>query len=282
LKTREVSAAVNVSTLPVVTDVACPEWILLVKCPSGYQRIGQGHCLATISSGLYPGFRSYERPNLGGIPTYPIVEGGGEYASQSLNSDKIISTEGCFSCKINGRHRRNLNHTDGHGKKKKKKGDNRKRRHEHGFEPRTSITIHLDQTKHRSQIIKLQSAIKNDFEYYIEKGNEQGQFEMNKRHGVWRLHFRKRIKTPRVFNLIVNSRLIQNHSEDTKELNQHGKELNQHGKELSQHGKELSQGEKESNHHGKELSENEIERNELAQVLTMQWLTRIQDKPKHG
>uniref|UniRef100_A0A8D8X304 Fibrillin-2 n=1 Tax=Cacopsylla melanoneura TaxID=428564 RepID=A0A8D8X304_9HEMI len=179
-------------------------------CPSGYTRIGQGHCLATISTGVYPGFRNYEIPNLGAIPSYPIVDGGGEYYN-----DKIISTEGCFSCKINGRHRRTLNHTQGVGAKRKgkkldRKGDKRKRRHGHGNEPRTSLRITLDQTKHRSQIIKLQPAIKNDFEYFIEKGNEANQFEMNKRHGVWRLHFRKRIKHPGVFYLIINSHLIQN------------------------------------------------------------------------
>lgn len=55
---------------------------------------------------------------------------------------------------------------------------------------------------------------------------------MNKRHGEWRLHFRKRMKHPGVFNLIINSRLIATDGNRTN--NQSTDES--HGVETSQVG----------------------------------------------
>lgn len=57
-------------------------------CPQGYQRIGQGHCLSTIT----PASIGYEE-DIGNVPTYPI---GKSFRS----NDKVITTEGCFSCKV--------------------------------------------------------------------------------------------------------------------------------------------------------------------------------------
>lgn len=51
-------------------------------CPHGYHRIGQGHCLNTITPPAYGGY-DIEDP-----------------LSSSENSDRFISTEGCFSCKV--------------------------------------------------------------------------------------------------------------------------------------------------------------------------------------
>lgn len=57
-------------------------------CPQGYQRIGQGHCLSTISpSGGYG-------QDIGNVPTYQITD------HVKSSDDKLISTEGCFSCKV--------------------------------------------------------------------------------------------------------------------------------------------------------------------------------------
>lgn len=51
-------------------------------CPAGYHRIGQGHCLSTITPPAYGGY-DIEDPSL-----------------TSEGTDKYISTEGCFSCKV--------------------------------------------------------------------------------------------------------------------------------------------------------------------------------------
>lgn len=59
-------------------------------CPQGYQRIGQGHCLSTIT----PVSASYVH-DIGDSPVYPIDE---RYAAAA--KDKLITTEGCFSCKV--------------------------------------------------------------------------------------------------------------------------------------------------------------------------------------
>lgn len=48
----------------------------------------------------------------------------------------------------------------------------------------------------------------NDFEYRITKGNESGQFEMVHKHGIWALHFRRRLKQPGSFPLeIIGQRM---------------------------------------------------------------------------
>lgn len=45
----------------------------------------------------------------------------------------------------------------------------------------------------------------NDFEYIISKGNDGGHFEMVKKHGIWALHFRRRLKHPGTFDLEIDS-----------------------------------------------------------------------------
>lgn len=194
-------------------------------CPSGYQKIGQGHCLSTINP-VGMNFLG-GTPSLGGnIPTYPI-----DQDPYTPSHDRIISTEGCFSCKVNGRHRRTVsdtkpqlkkshhNKTRNHNMKKHRnfwlnKMSVRHRRHQHGDVPRVEephriLKISLAQTKHKMRIIKLQPAIKNDFEYIITKGNDSGLFEMVHKHGVWALHFRHRLKAPGTFLLEITGHKLK-------------------------------------------------------------------------
>lgn len=65
----------------------------LCGCPSGYQRIGQGHCLSTIN----PMGQGYHGEDIGNVPTFVISPD--PYHIPPAD-DKIISTEGCFSCKV--------------------------------------------------------------------------------------------------------------------------------------------------------------------------------------
>lgn len=53
----------------------------ICNCPAGYHRIGQGHCLNTITPPAYGGYD---------------IEG----PLSSEGSDRFLSTEGCFSCKV--------------------------------------------------------------------------------------------------------------------------------------------------------------------------------------
>lgn len=58
-------------------------------CPQGYQRVGQGHCVSTISPLAGPGIGQ----DVGHVPIFPIEP------DQKLDS-KIFSGEGCFTCKV--------------------------------------------------------------------------------------------------------------------------------------------------------------------------------------
>lgn len=51
-------------------------------------------------------------------------------------------------------------------------------------------------------------------EYMIVKGNENGKFELIKRHGVWALHFKRRLKHPGAFDLLIHGRPVKSDNED--------------------------------------------------------------------
>lgn len=46
-----------------------------------------------------------------------------------------------------------------------------------------------------------------DIVYRITKGNELKKFGLVKRHGVWSLHFRQRLKSPEIFLLEIEGRI---------------------------------------------------------------------------
>lgn len=167
-----------------------------------------------------------------------------------MADDKLITTEGCFSCRINGRHRRNskyhkLRHIEAanatdlwHQLLKRSSKSRRMKRHHHGEE--LELTISLAQTRHRTRIIKVQPSVKvrkiniifqvtlwrhvrlivnrvyygflhckclqTNMTYVIVKGNEDNKLELIKQHAIWALHFRRRLKQPSVFDLVIHGR----------------------------------------------------------------------------
>lgn len=52
--------------------------------------------------------------------------------------------------------------------------------------------------------------------YTIVKGNENNKFELVKKHGVWALHFRKRLKQPGAFDLVIHGRPEDGSSSENK------------------------------------------------------------------
>jgi len=164
-------------------------------CPNGYQRIAQGHCISTITpvSSGYGGdlYGSEYGPN--GLDPY------------NQSKDKIISTEGCYACKGNGRGKRNA--------KAKRNATATAVATVEASPPLVLnastpllMQVPLDQTKHRMRIIQLQPALrslKNHVEYEIVKGNEADRFEIVNKRGVWSLHFRRRLKEPAHFKLEI-------------------------------------------------------------------------------
>ena len=155
---------------------------------------------------------------------------GHEYGPNGLDpynqsKEKIISTEGCFSCKVNG--------IGSRGKRSIESDGNSTAILDNSIEQLNtsqplSMRLKLDQTKHRTNIIQLQPALRNlkvvnsihfcdvdvDFlnflskeniEYEIVKGNEGKQFEIINKRGVWSLHFRRRLKEVAQFKLEIRA-----------------------------------------------------------------------------
>ncbi|XP_037081149.1 fibrillin-2-like [Pollicipes pollicipes] len=60
-------------------------------CPQGYQSFGQGHCISTIS------------PAGGGWSSQQTSYSSYQQFNTQTDTSNVISTEGCFSCKINGK-----------------------------------------------------------------------------------------------------------------------------------------------------------------------------------
>ena len=59
-------------------------------CPAGYQLVGAGHCLTALDGALPP-------DDIGDAPVFPVRD------QYKIGGDKdLISTEGCFSCKVSG------------------------------------------------------------------------------------------------------------------------------------------------------------------------------------
>lgn len=106
----------------------------------------QGHCISTITptNGYGYGADNYEYgPN--GLDPY------------NQSKDKIISTEGCFSCKVNGGGPR--------GKRSIQSGNNSTAADTFENAVNTSrplaMKLKLDQTRHRMNILQLQPSLKD-------------------------------------------------------------------------------------------------------------------------
>ncbi|XP_065222296.1 fibrillin-2-like [Planococcus citri] len=170
----------------------------LCRCPSGYQRIGQGHCLSTIN----PPVGSNIIPDLGdNIPTYPI--------NPAVN-DKIISTEGCFSCRLNdrgGRHRRTISNStkfwqikeENEGNTSAHMDSNNKQvatRHHHGSkaEPHMELVVKYDQMKTKTHILQIQPATKDKVQYELINNANAKFFEIVENDNVWFLHPKRKLK----------------------------------------------------------------------------------------
>ncbi|CAH0559244.1 unnamed protein product [Brassicogethes aeneus] len=189
-------------------------------CPAGYQSIAQGHCISTITPSSGYG------EDIGNVPVYEIND---NQAAKSVSNDKLITSEGCFSCKINGRHRRDskhhrvgrtkrnstVEHLFGIESETKIMKIRNRRHHETEY---VEIKIALAQTKHRLRIIKIQPSVKREMLYNIVKGNETNKFELKKNHGVWALHFKRRLKKPETFDLLIHGKPVDKHVSEEKDL----------------------------------------------------------------
>lgn len=57
-------------------------------------------------------------------------------------------------------------------------------------------------------IVYLIFLLQSEMEYTIARGNETNKFELVKKHGVWALHFKRRLKHHGAFDIVIHGRAI--------------------------------------------------------------------------
>ena len=181
-------------------------------CPPGYQSVGDGHCVSTVNPS---GFNS--------------LHGDLDYDIEDEEEEEFISTEGCFSCQMNGfstRTSKRRTSTNRRGRKRHRRDRNRRSsdilsRKEHFLETvgvgdlvslrelSNNITVHLEvtqhQTRHRQTIVKLQPS-RDDLTHSIDYNivsDTSDLLSIRRKSGVWTLFFKKRISQPQKFQARV-------------------------------------------------------------------------------
>ena len=201
-------------------------------CPQGYHSVGDGHCVSTVNPS---GFSS--------------LSSTWDYEEEE-EEEEIISTEGCFSCQINGfpgrknkkSHRR---HSSRQGRRRRNRRSRNKRSSPHltyrenmlqaagvegveGVHFSKNISVHLmldrEQTRNRQRVVKLQPAredLGHSLVYSIVE-DPTGVLAIKRKAGIWGLFFRKRISQPMVFHVRVKGELkkgpTSNHNFDLHAL----------------------------------------------------------------
>ncbi|XP_026325907.1 fibrillin-2-like isoform X2 [Hyposmocoma kahamanoa] len=158
-------------------------------CPAGYQLVGAGHCLTALDGALPP-------DDIGGAPVFPVRD---QYKIGGEN--ELISNEGCFSCKVNGRRRRaseeGIVYANGTTLVRRRRRRSRRRRSV--LEPEAElivVTATPKQTWGRAPLLRLVPAEdKARAHYRIAYGDPDSDFILNKRDGAWALRMRKHIKS---------------------------------------------------------------------------------------
>ncbi|CAH2087726.1 unnamed protein product [Euphydryas editha] len=161
-------------------------------CPAGYALVGAGHCLSALDGALPPG-------DIGDAPVFPVRD---QYKIGGKND--LISTEGCFSCKINGRRRRapeeGIIYANGTTVVRHRKRRSRRRRSL--LEPEAElivVTATPKQTWGRAPLLRLVPAEGDGHPHYrIAYGDPERNFVLSKRDGTWALRLRKHLKSKEI------------------------------------------------------------------------------------
>jgi len=163
------------------------------NCPRGYQSIGDGHCVATVNPS-----------------SYQALSRNWDLDDYEEGTDDFISTEGCFSCQMNG------------GSRKKK--SRRRRRQRRGTEMsdmdqfldlvsskepphdfKINMKVRKEQTRNRQRILRIQPS-RSDLVKYLQYNlieDPSGQLALNRRAGVWELFFKKRVDQPQNITVLI-------------------------------------------------------------------------------
>lgn len=158
-------------------------------CPAGYALVGAGHCLSALDAALPP-------DDIGNAPVFPVRD------QYRLGRDPdLISTEGCFSCKMNGRRRRapeeGVVYANGTTVIRKRRRRSRRRRSL--LEPEAELVVVKatpKQTWGKAPLLRLVPAKDGPRPHYrIAYGDDNKDFILSKRDGTWALKLRRHLKS---------------------------------------------------------------------------------------
>ncbi|KAL4717067.1 hypothetical protein ACJJTC_016954, partial [Scirpophaga incertulas] len=174
-------------------------------CPAGYRLVGAGHCLSALDAALPAG-------DIGDAPVFPLTD---QYRVGGAGAD-LISTEGCFSCKVNGRHRRTPEEgiVFANGTTVVRKRRRRSRRRRTLLEPASELVVvraAAPQTWGRAPLLRLLPAeARARAHYRLAYGDHDRSFVLSKRDGAWALRLRKHLARRAVFErqLEVEARFV--------------------------------------------------------------------------
>ena len=176
-------------------------------CPLGYQSVGDGHCVSTVNPSGFSSTWEFE---------------------DEEEEEEYVSTEGCFSCQMNGfpgrSSTRSRKSSKTHRRKSRKRRDRNRRSSNVGlsgkelfseaegelselssFEAKhfsNNITVHLrvseEQTRHHLRIAKLQPS-RNDLSHSIDYkiiSDPSDNLDIKRKAGIWGLYFKRRVQKP--------------------------------------------------------------------------------------
>ena len=207
-------------------------------CPQGYHSVGDGHCVSTVNPS---GFSS--------------LSSTWDYEEEDEEEEEIISTEGCFSCQMNGfPGRKNKKTHSRHSSRQGRRRRNRRHKRSHPLSYRENmlqaagvkeveeveevveevvhfsrnLSVHLvlerQQTENRQRVVKLQPA-REDLGHslvYSIVDDPTGVLAIKRKAGIWGMFFRRRISQPGVFHVRVKGELkkgpTSNHNFDLHAL----------------------------------------------------------------
>ncbi|XP_061719868.1 fibrillin-2-like isoform X1 [Cydia pomonella] len=157
-------------------------------CPTGYQLVGAGHCLTALDGALPP-------DDIGDAPVFPVQD---QYRIGGKN--ELISTEGCFSCKMNGRRRRapdeGIVYANGTTVMRRRRRRSRRRRSL--LEPDAELIVvsaSPRQTWGRAPLLRMLPAAGGGRAHYrLAYGDPDRNFVLSRRDGGWALRLRRHLK----------------------------------------------------------------------------------------
>ncbi|MGH0140469.1 UNVERIFIED_CONTAM: hypothetical protein FKN15_029121 [Acipenser sinensis] len=166
----------------------------LCACPTGYYRVGQGHCVSGVGFG-------------NGDQALAVEGVGGD------TDDNSLSPEACYECKINGYPKKGRKRRSTNGTEAESQNDSQDENESISLasvdieEPLVfSLNItDLDKKDHILELVPALTALTNHVRYLIDFGNEDGFFKINQKEGISYLHLTKKKPIPGAYSLQISS-----------------------------------------------------------------------------